>query len=482
MNSASSLGAPAREGQVLRWRRALRARLAQPQQLWLNEAVAVAALDGVGRAEPLQDWASQQGGTALGLIVSEQLIHPLLCEPGLPLHGDEALQAYGRQQFLHYFGAAAQRWPLAAWRQAETAATAETAGDPAAAGVLALHLADWPARLQQLQAQQIRLSSLRPAALAALQTAAHQQPDWWQAESAALAWVEGSLLSWLQLRHGRVSQWRHLRLAAASGGSLAETLAELMAAAPGVQVLLKGYGLDTAAESALARLAGLRVLGRLDAPAPLAAHFELPAKHQATLAADFVVQRPPRSPIAWPLLGCGLLVLATALQQTWQTHQAREQLQTLLDQQTQRQARLAPRAAASKPARSATSKAQEADDWRAAAEVQALLQHRWDALLANVEQAGAETAGAISWLGLDYVAGRRELRLEGLANERLPALKLVDRLAAAPGWQDVIVGRLQNGSQGLVGQRFELSAKIRPAALQAALPAVAAVPASGAQR
>jgi len=71
---------------------------------------------------------------------------------------------------------------------------------------------------------------------------------------------------------------------------------------------------------------------------------------------------------------------------------------------------------------------------------------------------------------MDYNAGRQELRLEGLVADKLLALQMVDRLSAAPGWQGVILSRFQTGEQGLQGQRFELSAKLRPAALQVDLP------------
>ena len=121
---------------------------------------------------------------------------------------------------------------------------------------------------------------------------------------------------------------------------------------------------------------------------------------------------------------------------------------------------------------SLTSTAADADRLRSAAEVQALLQQNWEPLLANVEEAGASLpAGQLSWLSLDYSAGRNELRLEGLVQDKAVALQLVDRLAAAPGWDNVVLSRFQNGEQGLAGQRFELGARLQTERLKAALPA-----------
>ncbi|MGS0757294.1 hypothetical protein ACVBEH_23260, partial [Roseateles sp. GG27B] len=202
---------------------------------------------------------------------------------------------------------------------------------------------------------------------------------------------------------------------------------------------------------------------------------------------DFL--RPPlqRSSLAWPLAACGGLVLASAgwalLASQQQLTQAQQQV-AQLDEQARRMLKGPGRVAPTLPASASNAtRSTELDRQRSAAEVQALLQQAWEPLLSNVEQAGLlpaagvdgnvpSTAAAppISWLSLDYSAGRNELRLEGLVQDKLLALQLVDRLSAAPGWRDVLLSRFQTGEHGLSGQRFELSAKLRAAQLSAAWP------------
>ncbi|MEJ6001558.1 hypothetical protein [Paucibacter soli] len=439
------------KGQVLRWRRGLRARLARPQQLWLDGR---AQLQGAS----LADWAAAHAGTALELVVSEQLLAHLLSEPGLPLADDAAVAAYARQLFGHYFGAPAQRWAIAGWAAA------------GAKGASALQGLDWPAAQASLAAQQVRVLSLRPAWAAVLQALAAQQPQWLRAPQAALAWVEGSLLTWAELREGRCQVLRHQRLEAATLAALGEALAELRR--EGMEVLLCGYGLEAATPLAWP---GVRLLGRLDGQAPAAELLARPAQPWAAAPRpDFIAQAQARSPLAWPLAATGALVLAAAGWSAWDGHQAMQQAQTRLASlklQLQQQQRGAPVAAAAARATPTRTDPLEQERQRSLAEVQRLLAQPWGHLLANVEQAGLTGApGAIHWLGLDFNMGRLELRLEGLASDKAVALQLVDRLSAAPGWGEVVLGRFQNGGEGLSGQRFELVAKLKPQALQASLP------------
>lgn len=428
-------------------RRALRARLARPQALWL---------DGRGQLQGSSpaDWAAAHAGTALDLVVSEQLLSHLLCEPGLPLADEAAIAAYARQLFGHYFGTAAQRWALAPW---------EAGG---ARGASALQGLDWPAVQASLAAQQVRVQSLRPAWAAVLQALAPQHPQWLRAAQAALAWVEGSLLTWVELREGRCQVLRHQRLAAPSVAALAECLLELRR--DGMEVLLLGYGLDAAAAPALP---GVRQLGRLDAEAAQADSWARPAQAWAQAPSpDFIAQGQSRSPLAWPLAATGALVLAVAGWGAWDGHQALLQAQDrLAGLQRQQRGRPAAAVVAAAPMRADPL---EQERQRSLAEVQRLLAQPWGHLLANVEQAGLTGApGAIHWLGLDFNTGRMELRLEGLASDKAVALQLVDRLSAAPGWGEVVLGRFQNGSEGMSGQRFDLVARLQPAALRPSLPA-----------
>jgi hypothetical protein len=440
-NSVPGISQQGLKGQVLRWRRRVGARLAKPQLLWLTAA----GLD-----------AAAHAGQSVDLVASEQLLQHLVCEPGLPLADEAALQGYARQLFGHYFGPAAQRWALAGWR----------AGG--AAGASALHGLDMAALCQSLAQQQAVLHGLRPAWAAVLQQQAAEQPDWRRAPQAALAWVEGGLLSWLSLRAGVVQALRHQRLAAATVLALHEALSELKGEQTGV--LLLGYGLDAAQ---MPGLPGVRQLAPLDGTAPRLDWFARPAQPWAEAPQpEFAREAAPRSRLAWPLAVSGALVLATALWSAWDSRVQREAAQervATLSAQLQRQPAAAP-PRGSAPAQAAL----EQERLRAAAEVQRLLQTPWSALLANVEQAGLSEppAATISWLGLDYTAARRELRLDGLASDQALALQLVERLRAAPGWGDVVLSRFQTAGEGLVGQRFDLGARLQPELLRDELPRV----------
>ncbi|CAN5146347.1 hypothetical protein BH11PSE10_BH11PSE10_07420 [soil metagenome] len=433
---------------VQRWRRRLAARLARPQPLFID----------ANGAAGLAAWCAAHRGEAVELIVSARLLHELVCEPGLPLTGEPALQAYARQLFGHYFGALAQRWPLATWDAADQR------------GATALHALDWAALTQAADQADVSLRRVRPAWAPLLQKLAVEEADWLRAPTAALAWVEGQVLTWIVLKDGRVVQLRQLRLPTATQAALGEALAELREVA-GAAVLAIGYGLDAGATPVWP---GVRVLSRLDGAAPELAWFAAPADANIALPQpDFLGPHVIRARLAWPLAivgGAALLLAGGAL---WASHQALDEAQQRLAQMD----RPAPTRAAVLPAARAATSAQDGGS-RAAGEVQALLQQAWEPLLANVEQAALspqrQAAPPLSWLGLDYSAGRNELRLEGLTQDKLAALRLVDRLAAAPGWQGVVLSRFQTGEQGLSGQRFELSARLTPALLKPELLALAA--------
>jgi hypothetical protein len=448
------------------WRRRLNARLARPQPLFLG-------VDGVqqqgGRAEPFADWCAAHRGEAVELIVSARLLHELVCEPGLPLDGEAALQAYAGQQFAHYFGAAAQRWAIAGWRVGPQC------------GASALHGLDWTALRQAADAAEVLLRQVRPVWAPLLGRLAAEEPEFMRASTAALAWVEGDLLSWLRLDGGRLQSLRQLRLAAPTPRALDELLAELHGEAD--TVLIGGYGLEA---GPLPAGPGRRLLNRLDIAAPELAWFEAAQqKKTKETPGDAPLPRPdflglptPRSALAWPLAATGALVLATAGWSALDSHGQLDQAQQRLARIDALQHRLPNRP----PAAVVASRPADIERLRSAAEVQLLLQQNWEPLLVNVEQAGASPSAArLAWLGLDYNAARRELRLEGLTQDQLATLQLVDRLALAPGWRDVVLSRFQTGEQGLTGQRFELSAKLTPALLRTELKsAITAAPAASA--
>ncbi|MBB4842744.1 hypothetical protein HNP55_001259 [Paucibacter oligotrophus] len=447
------------------WRARARARLQRQASRLFLTAEGLRELDGDGLQHAAADWASARAGQALELIVSARLLHELICEPGLPLGEEEELQAYGHQQFAHYFGAAARNWPLASWR-----------ADKAGLGLSALHGLDW-AGLQYLFEQQALLPRrVRPAWAPLLHQLLQDEPEWARAPRAGLAWVEGQVLTWLQLEQGRLQGLRQLRLAAATRPALLEALGELKAELQ-VPLLVQGFGLDAAGAALPAAAASLRFLSDLSGVAPQGDWFASKAQPQPGWPdPDFLGPRQRRWPLAWPLALSAALVLGTAV---WGLQDSRQNLD-LAQQQAQRLTAEVQRLGGSKPSArktevAAVAKRGELDALRGAQEAQKLLQQAWEPLLSNIEQAGLGEAakpepGGISWLSLDYSAARGELRLEGLASDKLLALQLADRLGHAPGWRQVMLSRFQTAEQGLSGQRFELTARLRPELLQPDLP------------
>lgn len=409
-----------------RWR-SWRARFARPQTWVLT-----------GPSE-FADWCAAHPCSACSLVVPARLLHEMSFEAGLPLADDAARQAYARQQFTHYFGAPAQRWAYAAW----------------SGGASALHGVDLAALREAAQKQGVYLNRVEPFWAPLLRRLAVEEPDWLRAPRAALAWVEGSLLSWLTLEEGAVRSLRQSRLSAATQQSLGEALAELR---DGRSVLVAGFGLDGGATPVWP---GVRVLGSLSSAEAGAALFETTQESRALLPQpDFLDRANERSPFAWPLATVGALLLALAGWNVAAAYQQREQAtQKLAAVQAHRPVAVTAAPAAA-PVRSST-----AESDARAREVQGLLQEAWQPVLAEVERAGAQSQ--ISWLSLDLNAARNELRLEGLTQDKLVALQLVDKLDTMPGWSQVMLGRFQNGEQGLAGQRFELGARLDPARMQA---------------
>ncbi len=468
-----------------RLQRRLRARLARPQTLFLGiDGVQGAALN---RPEPWADWCRAHAGSAVRLSLSSRLLHELVCQPGLPLDDEAALLAYARQQFGQYFGAAAKPWSLASWRlEAEP-----QAGLSEQCGAIALHGSVAQGWREVAAEHGVRLTQVQPAWSLALQRLSQDEPEWRSAEHAALAWLEGQVLTWLRLASGRLVGLRQLRLREATPEALAELLQELLQEAqPGLaaaQVHVMGYGLQGAG-TALNLGPALRLHGRLDATAPDLALLEpgAAAPSRRLPRPDFLGAPRERSPLAWPLAATAALVLATAGWSAWQAYSDRLQQQAQLAQLKAAQP-AAPRAKAqtntvatvAAPARGRDPGKTAPDASRPAQEVQALLRQPWESVLVQVEQAGAALKPApLAWLSMDVNGVRQELRLEGLASDKLLPLQLVDRLAAEAGWRDVMLSRLQNAEQGLTGQRFELTAKFRGELLRR--PGVAAADAANA--
>lgn len=141
-------------------------------------------VDASGQAWPdFAAWCAAHPGARVALLAGPDRVHSLRVPDDLPLADDAARLGYARLQFTHYFGPAAQLWPLAAWPQ----------------GVCALADGDLAALQATAAAHRVRLTSLRPS---------------WAlvpADDGDTALLEGGLLTWLSRRDGRLVelQQRH---------------------------------------------------------------------------------------------------------------------------------------------------------------------------------------------------------------------------------------------------------------------------------
>lgn len=273
-----------------------------------------------------------------------------------------------------------------------------------ARGASALHGLDLAALLAQADAAQVRLAAVRPAWavwLAAL-------PASTRSGNGRAVWHDGDMAVVIQLDHGRVTGLQSRRV---------QNLADLGVEAP-------------------------LAIGTPDSDLA-------PQPGPTTPQPDFL-PRPARSPLAWPLAATGALVLAMAAWSAVDSHRALDVAQAARN----RVAALRPAAAPKPVARRA-----EPAENRSANEARMLLAMAWEPLLTRVETAGAD-AKTIAWLGMDASAGRGDLRLEGLTPDKLLALQLAEQLGTTPGWSQVVLSRFSTAETGLVGQRFEINARV----------------------
>ncbi|MBI3350642.1 MAG: hypothetical protein HY020_26030 [Burkholderiales bacterium] len=249
-----------------RLRQQIAARLAKPRPLFVTP----------GGAE-FEAWCRECPGTAVELVVSARALHEMVVEPGLPLAGLDAVQAYAQQQFAHYFGGAAQRFAIAPWQLGE------------AAGASALHGLDLAGLRAQAQAARVHLAAVRPAWAAWLASL----PAATRSASGRAVWHEAGVAVVIQLDRGRVTGLQSRRL---------QHLADL--------------GLDMP-------LAVGTPDGQL-----------LPQPGPATPQSDFL-PRSARSPLAWPLAATGALVLATAAWSAVDSHRGLDAAQAARDRVAQ---------------------------------------------------------------------------------------------------------------------------------------------------
>lgn len=142
------------------------------------------AVDAQGKTWPdFAAWCAAHAGARVRLLAGPDRMHSLLVPDDLPLADDDALLGYARLQFTHYFGPAAQQWPLAAWPRGACAMTDDLAALKAVAA-----------------SDRVRIVSL--------------QPSWTlvSAEDGDTAVIDGGMLTWLRRRDGRLVelQQRHV--------------------------------------------------------------------------------------------------------------------------------------------------------------------------------------------------------------------------------------------------------------------------------
>lgn len=157
---------------------------------------------------------------------------------------------------------------------------------------------------------------------------------------------------------------------------------------------------------------------------------------------DFLARRSRPPALAWLWAVTGALVLAATAADALAERRAVELQAARLAQATQRATRVSRPAASPAAAAAAASvdtKA-DADAIRAARRLVDRLNHPWDQILSNLE---AEAPAGLQWLVFDHDSDSPELRLEGAAPDVATALRLVDMLAARPGWSEVALSRLQ---------------------------------------
>lgn len=142
-------------------------------------------VDPAGQAWPdFAAWCAAHAGARAELLLGAAQAHSLLLPPDLPLPDEDARLAYARLQFSHYFGPAAQTWPLASWP----------------GGVCALAEGDLAALQATAAAQRVLLVSVRPSWTLA------------PATDGDVAVVDGPVMTWLRRQDGRIVdlQQRHV--------------------------------------------------------------------------------------------------------------------------------------------------------------------------------------------------------------------------------------------------------------------------------
>jgi hypothetical protein len=389
-------------------------------------------------------WCAQHRGQACRLWLGAELLHTLALDPALPLGDDAALRAYAAPLLRHYHGEAARAWPLAAWH----------AGG-GLRGVVALHGADLAALQATARTAGVRLLSVGPWWRAALAQAAQALPA--ALGDQHLLIVEGTQLHHLHWQAGTLQQLQQRRLAEARWSALADWWT---ASAPaGTPAAVAGHGLANVSSHTTA---GLTALAGLNQVVPSAVTTRLATARTGDPQPDFL--RPDRAvpPLAWAAAATALAVLAAS---GWDGANGWQQRADAVQHLAAAQARwpvTAPATAGpavTEQANAATAATAAGPrtappDGAEAAERQRLA-YPWPLVWQAAE---AATVPGVTWLGLSHQAGQT-LALEGRASTADAALAATGALRQLPGWQRVLLGRLDRGnSPGQTALDFSLSA------------------------
>lgn len=192
-------------------------------------------------SDSFEAWCAANPASDARVFVSGHLLHSLVIDPALQLHGDDiGVRDYARQQFGHYHGAAARQWPLAVW------------SDAGSAGACALYGLDLAAAQSSAAGHDVRLRSVAPLWSAGLASLATCTPALAAPGRHALALVEATLVTWLVLESGSIQGLLQRYLDTARIDALAAVLDQLVAESGPLQALpmVVGWGLDDGGRAA----------------------------------------------------------------------------------------------------------------------------------------------------------------------------------------------------------------------------------------
>jgi hypothetical protein len=166
---------------------------------------------------------------------------------------------------------------------------------------------------------------------------------------------------------------------------------------------------------------------------------------------DFLPARRRADWVWWLAAACAGLALGVAWSD-W--HELDERITREQDNLQRLQHRAAPRVERSTRQDPAAPRARDS-----ASRIATAVGYPWPKVMWAVERATPE---GVRWLSFSHASADTLVRMEGDASRTEDALAVVDRLAAEPGWSQVVMTRLEASDARAAGRlRFELSARIR---------------------